>query len=56
MLDNYYLKDNPLPDGVELNYVINPSDGGVYQQKLDQALESEEEIDIFLLEIGRAHV
>lgn len=54
MLDNYYLKDNPLPDGVELNYVINPSDGGVYQQKLDQALESEEEIDIFLLEADYA--
>lgn len=54
MLDDYYLKDNPLPEGIELNYVINPSDGGVYQQKLDQALDSGEEIDIFLLEADYA--
>lgn len=54
MFENYYLKDNPLPAGVEVEWIINANDGGLYQQKLDQALQNEESIDIFLLEADYA--
>jgi hypothetical protein len=42
--------------GVTVNWVINPSDGGVYQQKLDAALQAQsgaaadEKVDMFLAE------
>lgn len=46
-----------LPDGVtKVNFIKNPSDGGVYQQKLDEALlnqenaPADEKIDMFLAE------
>ena len=45
-----------VPEGVTVNWVINPSDGGVYQQKLDEALlnqdsaPADEKIDMFLAE------
>jgi hypothetical protein len=54
MMENYYLKDNPLPSGVEISWVINPSEGGQYQEKLDMALDGKEPIDIFLLEADYA--
>ncbi len=54
MLNNYYLKDHPLPAGVKLNFIINPNDKGVYQQKLDLALENKESIDMYLIEADYA--
>lgn len=54
MLNNYYFKEHPLPAGVKLNFVINPNDKGVYQQKLDLALENKEPIDIYLIEADYA--
>ena len=45
-----------VPEGVTVNWIINPSDGGVYQQKLDEALinqanvPADEKIDMFLAE------
>ena len=40
-----------LPEGVEVEWIINPSDGGVYQQKLDDALLDENtQVDMFLAE------
>ena len=45
-----------VPEGVTVNWIINPSDGGVYQDKLDEALlnqanaAADEKIDLFLAE------
>ena len=45
-----------MPEGVTVNWIINPSDGGVYQQKLDEALfnqataADDEKVDMFLAE------
>jgi len=45
-----------VPEDVTVNWIINPSDGGVYQQKLDEALlnqanaAADEKIDMFLAE------
>lgn len=45
-----------VPEGVTVNWVINPSDGGVYQQKLDEALSKQstaadnDKVDMFLAE------
>lgn len=45
-----------VPEGVTVNWIINPSDNGVYQQKLDEALKNQankaddEKIDLFLAE------
>ena len=42
--------------GVTVNWIINPSDGGVYQQKLDAALQAQssaaadDKVDLFLAE------
>ena len=42
--------------GITVNWIINPNDGGVYQQKLDAALQAQEgapadeKIDLFLAE------
>ncbi len=50
--DKYYT----VPEGITVNWIINPSDGGVYQQKLDEALlaqdkaAADEKIDMFLAE------
>ncbi|MGN0699964.1 MAG: carbohydrate ABC transporter substrate-binding protein, partial [Oscillospiraceae bacterium] len=50
--EKYYV----VPEGVTVNWVINPSDGGVYQQKLDEALlaqsgaAADAKIDMFLAE------
>ena len=45
-----------VPEGVTVNWIINHSDNGVYQQKLDEALKNQankaddEKIDLFLAE------
>lgn len=45
-----------VPEGVTVNWIINPSDNSVYQQKLDEALlnqskaSADEKIDLFLAE------
>lgn len=39
-----------LPNGDKIEFVINPNDNGVYQQKLDAALAAGEQIDMFLME------
>lgn len=52
----YFEKYYQVPDGITVEWVINPSDGGVYQDKLDEALlnqanaSDDEKIDMFLAE------
>ena len=52
----FFEKYYTVPEGVTVNWIINPSDGGVYQQKLDEALlnqenaPADEKIDMFLAE------
>ena len=52
----FFEKYYKVPEGVEVNWIINPSDNGVYQQKLDEALlnqanaPADEKIDMFLAE------
>ena len=52
----FFEKYYTVPEGVTVEWVINPSDGGVYQQKLDEALlnqanaSADEKIDMFLAE------
>ena len=52
----FFEKYYTVPEGVTVNWIINPSDGGVYQQKLDEALMNQEnaaaddKIDLFLAE------
>ena len=53
MMNNFYLKDNPLPDDVKFRF-INTGGSETYQEKLDNLLESDEVIDIFLMEADYA--
>lgn len=52
----FFEKYYTVPDGITVNWIINPSDGGVYQDKLDEALLAQEgaaaddKIDMFLAE------
>ena len=52
----FFEKYYKVPEGVTVNWIINPSDNGVYQQKLDEALlnqaskPADEKIDMFLAE------
>ena len=52
----FFEKYYTVPEGVTVNWIINPSDNGVYQQKLDEALLNQEnaaaddKIDMFLAE------
>ena len=52
----YFEKYYEVPEGITVEWVINPSDGGVYQDKLDEALlnqanaSGDEKIDMFLAE------
>ena len=52
----FFEKYYKVPEGVKVNWIINPSDNGVYQQKLDEALlnqataPTDEKIDMFLAE------
>ena len=38
---DYFDKAPGIPQGITVNWIINPSDGGVYQQKLDEALDNQ---------------
>ena len=52
----FFEKYYEVPEGITVEWVINPSDGGVYQDKLDEALlnqagvPDDEKIDMFLAE------
>ena len=52
----FFEKYYDVPDGVTVEWVINPNEGGVYQDKLDEALlnqenaPADEKIDMFLAE------
>lgn len=52
--ESYYAEK--IPSDITVNWIINPSDGGVYQEKLDAALlnqskaKAEDKVDIFLAE------
>ena len=52
----FFEKYYTVPDGVTVNWIINPSDVGVYQDKLDEALLNQEnaaaddKVDMFLAE------
>lgn len=54
--DPFYDKAPGIPEGVTVNWIVNPSDGGVYQSKLDEALlaqadaSADDKIDMFLAE------
>ncbi|MBR2047796.1 MAG: extracellular solute-binding protein [Oscillospiraceae bacterium] len=53
IFEKYY----PVPEGITVEWVIHPNEGGVYKSMLDEALKNqeqlppEERIDLFLLEI-----
>ena len=53
MMKDFYLKDNPLPDDMEFKF-INTGGSETYQEKLDNLLEGDEVIDIFLMEADYA--
>ena len=52
----FFEKYYTVPEGVTVNWIINPSDGGVYQDKLDAALlnqanaADDDKVDLFLAE------
>ena len=52
----FFEKYYTVPEGITVNWVINPSDGGVYQNKLDAALQAQasaaadDKVDMFLAE------
>lgn len=52
----FFEKYYTVPEGITVNWIINPSEGGVYQEKLDEALlnqasaSDDEKIDMFLAE------
>ena len=52
----FFEKYYTVPEGVTVNWIITPSDGGAYQQKLDEALlnqanaAADEKVDLFLAE------
>lgn len=55
--DDIYFENAPgIPEGITVNWIINPSDDGVYQEKLDAALlgqadaAADDKIDMFLAE------
>lgn len=53
---NYFEAYYKVPDGLTVNWVVNTNDGGVYQQKLDDALlaqadaAADDKVDMFLAE------
>lgn len=52
----FFEKYYTVPEGITVNWIINPNEGGVYQDKLDEALlnqanaPADEKIDMFLAE------
>lgn len=55
-VENYYLKDNPLPEGVTWNPISFGVGGGQASQYFDQYIESGEDLDLFCLEADFASV
>ncbi|MDR0986179.1 MAG: carbohydrate ABC transporter substrate-binding protein [Ruminococcus sp.] len=59
-VEQYYLPDNPLPDGVTINWIVTPNADMAYQTKLDQTLPgnataaANDKVDIFLVEADYA--
>jgi len=57
---DYFEAAGLVPDGVKVNWIITPSDGGAYQQKLDEALlaqnnaAADDKVDLFLIEADYA--
>ena len=53
----FFEKYYTVPEGVTVNWIITPNDGGAYKNKLDEALlnqdnvPADEKIDMFLLEV-----
>ena len=56
----YFDEAGLIPEGVTVNWIITPSDGGAYQAKLDEALLAQEgaaaddKVDLFLIEADYA--
>ena len=52
----YYENAKGVPEGIEINWIVNPNDDGIYQDKLDTALlnsdsiKQDERVDMFLAE------
>lgn len=57
---SYFEEKGLIPEGVTVNWIITPSDGGAYQAKLDEALLAQEgaaadnKVDLFLIEADYA--
>ncbi len=57
---DYFEAEGLIPEGVKVNWIITPSDGGAYQQKLDEALLAQanaapdDKVDLFLIEADYA--
>lgn len=57
---SYFEDKGLIPDGVTVNWIITPSDGGAYQAKLDEALlaqdsaAADDKVDLFLIEADYA--
>ncbi len=57
---DYFEAAGLIPEGVTVNWVITPSDGGAYQTKLDEALLAQKDaapddkVDLFLIEADYA--
>ena len=53
----FFEKYYEVPEGITVNWIITPNDGGAYKNKLDEALlnqenvPADEKIDMFLLEV-----
>ncbi len=53
----FFEKYYKVPEGITVNWIITPNDGGAYKNKLDEALlnqenvPADEKIDMFLLEV-----
>ena len=53
----FFEKYYEVPEGITVNWIITPNDGGAYKNKLDESLlnqanvPADEKIDMFLLEV-----
>ena len=53
MMENHYLKDNPLPDGITYTG-HNQGDSNTYQSQIDVSLGAGDKIDLYVIEGGYA--
>lgn len=53
MMNDFYLKDHPLPEGITFKF-INTGGSETYQEKIDNLLDGDDVIDIFLMEADYA--